>query len=272
MVEKGKTLGCYAFGRALVETGDLDPVYVLVWNAPSLRHGLLRRWLLAYWCFYHVGTACKIADPSDGRAFWEKMAEAAGTKDYPRSAERRHFRGGQALRSVEYLKSRGVDELFKDLLGAGRGAAEKMRAARGWLGFGEWVSFKIADMLERLAFCPVEFDLETAMYSEPRKGAELLWRAENGERPLPEEGAGAWACARILEELSGLTAPPRHERPLNLQEAETVLCKWKSHTRGRYHVGEDVAACKKALGWAGGSDRLLSQEMDEAGRRGGLWR
>lgn len=49
--------------------------------------------------------------------------------------------------------------------------------------------------------------------------------------------------------LSGLDgqAPPRFDRPLNVQEAETVLCKWKSYSGGHYEIGEDVAACREGL-------------------------
>jgi len=45
-------------------------------------------------------------------------------------------------------------------------------------------------------------------------------------------------------------APPWFDRPLNIQEAETILCKYKSHTHGHYPVGKDVAAVKKALEWS----------------------
>ncbi|MBZ4299837.1 hypothetical protein LAJ56_17985, partial [Streptococcus pneumoniae] len=65
---------------------------------------------LAYWCFYHVGTASWIADRSVG--YWQRMEKAAGSKEYPRSSERRHFRGGQATRSVAWLKEHGLESLF----------------------------------------------------------------------------------------------------------------------------------------------------------------
>lgn len=266
-----KRLDCYTFGRSLVQTGDLDPVYILVWQAdlPTVQ---LQRWLLAYWCFYHVGTACWITGDNGTEAdYWERMQAAAASKEYPRCPERRHFRGQQAANSVAYLKKRGCGPLFKDLLSAGSNAVDKIEAAKSWLGFGEWISFKVADMLERLDICPVVFDLATAMYDSPTKGAQLLWNVEKAGVEGKPALASEYAVERILWELADLKAPPRYERPLNVQEAETVCCKWKSHYEGRYHVGEDVEACLRALGWASRNRCRLSQQLYKAGKKGGLW-
>ena len=105
------------FGRRLVQTNDLDPVYVLLHNAPMSKEQL-HQWLLAYWCFYHVGTASWIAQNSGG--FWNRMKTAAGSKEYPRSSERRHFRGRNAANSVAYLEDRGIESLFSDVIQNGR--------------------------------------------------------------------------------------------------------------------------------------------------------
>lgn len=84
-------LNIYQFSRELIASKDLDPVYVLLHEA-QLDEARLQLWLLAYFCFYHVGTASWIADGKSG--FWERMHIAAASKDYPRSSERRHYRGG----------------------------------------------------------------------------------------------------------------------------------------------------------------------------------
>src|SRR4051812_1446277 len=108
-------LTCYEFGRELLRLNDLDPVYVAVWEArPDWLLGTkLSKWLLAYWCFYHAGTASWICDQDD---FWLAMFVAADSKDYPRSTERRHFRGKAALDSVVDLRTRGIkvlDQFFE---------------------------------------------------------------------------------------------------------------------------------------------------------------
>jgi hypothetical protein len=278
-------LDCYTFGRRLLELNDLDPVYALLWES-GWDATLRDRWLVAYWAFYHVGTASWVADGKGWDGYWSRMMTAAGSKDYPRSAERRHFRGAAALKGVEYLRGRGVDGLFNDLLNAGPTAQDVIAAAGRWTMFGPWIAFKVADMLERLDVRPVLFDVGTAFYDgSPVEGAKLLWAMEHSPGPSPnpaldvappmpppnKETVTAWACGRILGEMTGFMAPPRYERPLGVQEAETVCCKWKSYWGGHYHAGEDVSACRRALGWASARRSGLAQDLYRAGKRGGLW-
>jgi hypothetical protein len=277
-------LDAYSFGRALLAADDLDPVYVVLHHAEwedDAEDRQLERWLLAYWCFYHVGTASWVADVTDDE-YWDRFRTAAGSKEYPRSSERRHFRGGQALRSTEYLAGRGVFDLFSELLTdpergdspAARSvtAASVIATVRGWRGFGPWVAFKVADMLERIGLLAVTFDVGTAMYEgSPTEATRVLaeWENLSWRKTGSQSDLSVWAVDRAVTELSEFTAPPRHERPLGPQEAETVLCKWKSYLNGHYHVGEDVAAVRRALAWADGCP--TARRLEAAARKGGLW-
>lgn len=270
-----RKMNCYEFGRKLIETKDLDPIYVLVWES-QLDEKEMQRWLLSYWCFYNVGTACWIADAKGD--FWEKMSVAAASKDYPRCHERRHFRGAVAIKAVEELRKRGLAALFDDCIQAAPNAANIMDVVRRWYLFGPWIAFKAADMLERLNVCPVEFETRTAFYDgSPTEGAQVLWRTENCEADEPIWDASAkqqvteWAAAHILNELGDLKAPPRYERTINVQEAETICCKHVSYLNGRYHIGEDVEACRKGLAWASTRRSLFSQRMYRAGKVGGIF-
>lgn len=258
----GNPLDIYEFGRQLIETKDLDPVYVLLWNA-GLDSARLKRWLLSYWCFYHVGTASWILDQP---SYWKAMATAAGSKEYPRCPERRHFRGDNAKKSVEYLQGRGLSELFDSLLQETT-AVGIMSLVQGWVGFGPWISFKVADMLERLGLSKLEFGRDEVMYESPLEGAKLLYDVERGGEPPTD--VGDWAIDAVLQNLGSLKAPPRYERSINAQEVETILCKWKSHMAGRYHVGEDIESCRKGLTRF---DTPTNQRLIESGRKGELWR
>lgn len=246
------TLSIYDFGRELLRTRDLDPVYVILQGA-SFEPVLLRRYLVAYWCFYHMGTAAWIADsPKElGEVgYWNRMMAAAGSKDYPRCSERRHFRGGQAIKSVTWLKGQGIAGLFDPLenpIQGGWAANNVMFLVRQWVGFGPWIAFKVADMLERLGIVPIVFSPAEALYDSPREAAEVLWDMEGQPSSGFGSAAGEWAMGRILTELDGEKAPPRYERGINAQEAETILCKWLSYTKGRYHVGEDIESCRRSL-------------------------
>lgn len=269
-------LSVYEFGRELLRTNDLDPVYVLLHNS-DVTGALLRHWLIAYWGFYHVGTASWITDGVSGDGYWNRMEQAAGSKEYPRSSERRHFRGGQALASVAFLKERGVQTLFKDIMKCQPGdASSVMESVKTWRGFGPWIAFKVADMLERLEILSVEFDDATTMYDSPQKAAEHLYSLERPNDPPPQSvpekaGVGSWALIRVKQELRDLKAPPSFDRPVGNQEAETVLCKWKSYLGGHYHVGEDVEACRKALTSNQFKDCNIARRLYAGGVKGGLW-
>ena len=106
-----------------------------------------------------------------------------------------------------------------------------------------------ADMLERLGIREVNFD-DGAMFlfKSPREGAELLWSIERGEEVATKETKQQYAVDQILNHhLGTYLTPPRFERSINVQEAETILCKWKSYMGGRYKVGEDVESCRESL-------------------------
>ena len=262
----------YEFGRGLLDTLDLDPVYVFLWEAAragDISPEQLRRWLLAYWCFYHSGTASWVTDQRD---FGAALVTAAGFKDYPRCHERRHFRGAFAVKAATWLVEHGAEELLEEFDRAGYEgraltATEVMDYAREWYGFGPWIAFKVADMVERLGLCRVTFDLDTVLYDSPRKGAELM---RSLYAPgLDAERAGPWAVEQLCRYFTANPAPPRGERPFGLQEAETVLCKWKSYRGGHYHLGEDVIGSRKGLLWA--ARCRTAQALLKAGKRGGLW-
>lgn len=256
-------LSCYEFGKQLLAANDLDPVYVVVYEAGMVR--ILPKWLLAYWCFYHVGTASWIVDQSN---YWKAMETAAGSKEWPRSPERRHFRGKNATESVSWLKERGVDALFNSLLRRSTIMATVLiDYVQTWKGFGPWISFKVADMIDRVGLRDVRFNVSTAMYDgSPTEAAKMLWDEEKGGNVSKAEYC-EYAVGRVLEEIE-VTAPPRHERPLGPQEAETILCKWKSYRGGQYHIGEDVESVKNGLKRF---DCPTSHKLYQAGAKGGLW-
>lgn len=264
----------YEFGQRLLDAGDLDPVYTVVWGA-SLPLPELERWLLAYWCFYDVGTATWICDVKTEADYWRRMWDATCSPAYPRGRERRHFRAANADKSMTFLSEQQMDGVFEGLrphalAGHTMRAGYVMETVQEWAGFGPWIAFKAADMLDRCGYCPVEFDVASAFfYDSPKKAAKLLWDMEGQPSAGFGDAACEWAVNRICSELSSDRAPPMNDRPLNCQEAETILCKWGASLTGHYHIGEDVAAVKKGIMRV--SRSRLAQRMRRAGKEAGLW-
>jgi hypothetical protein len=71
-------------------------------------------------------------------------------------------------------------------------------------------------------------------YDEPEAGAILA--AKHWKLATPEA-----ALDKILAALRDSWAPPFHNRYVNVQEVETVLCKWKAHCNGYYEIGKDTS-------------------------------
>ena len=273
------------FGDALIETQDLDPVYVGLVRA-ELPEPQLCRWLLAYWCFYHVGTASWLSE-MEGARFWSYLGIAAvnvkSPKDFglpsdrwPRAAERRHFRGQKCVDAVDWLSiskplnfepapESWVRSLSEESANCLMSDKLIMSRVQKWPLFGPWISFKAADMMERVYGTKVQFDPNIGlMYEEPSRALSLLARGPwvKGEDPKAKPLINAnwdevtWYHG-LLTYFSARRAPPRGDRYCGPQEVETVLCKWKSYMGGHYHIGKDIHEQRQALaGWGATAERI----------------
>lgn len=237
MKDDGVRLGIVSFGKKLLKTGDLDPLYIALHHS-GMSRSQLNRWIIAYWCFYHAGLCCQLATRKD---FFDSLIEVAkgGTK-YPRGTERRHFRGDLAIESTTRLRERfGTSKNFMDFLLEGEPTAVEMMArVKTLYGFGEWICWKVPDMIERLGIAPVEFTDQDAskMFKSSKQGAkETGW------------GDIQTAHLRLQKNLCQYKAPPLYDRFVNVQETETVFCKWHSHRGGHYPVGKDTEEIGEGL-------------------------
>jgi hypothetical protein len=269
------------FGTALVNSGDLDPIYLML-NAADLESAVLQRWSLAYWMFYHAGVASRIAEAGSGQSFWDAVWQAQDEK-WPRGTERRHFKGAQSRNAIAELEGRyripedAVGWVATGLEHNGIAASKvystqsfldvRERAMR-WRGFGPWIAFKVADMVDAVLKVQVDFrDALPYLFDDPVKGA--VWVAIQRTVRVPTGSTTAQLQAihdgmppehrrqmvepvvkYLTQQLGGLTAPHAPQRQLRLQEYETILCKYKSHLNGRYEVGKDTKEIIHGLtGW-----------------------
>lgn len=253
------------FGRRLLSSQDLDPIYVALVGM-ELEPWQLGRWLLAYWCCYDAGVSSYIADAASPDGFWERM-EAMAVNEvasplggrWRRAAERRHWRGKNAVASLAALRARYGDEPADMAYYCANGwtrsvpvprdtpqtCAQVMKRAREHTGFGPWIGFKIADMAERVMGTPISFEeAEVFVFKDPAKAAVMAHRvaflALPDEPDPPVAEAVRWAVGYLTHEFRDLPAPPGWDRPVALQEVETVLCKWKSHVNGHYPLYNDL--------------------------------
>ncbi len=254
------------FGRDLIKTGDLDPVYIGL-TGLNLDKEQMAKWLIAYWCFYHCGVACYISEMSSDYDYWVTMEEAAinageEVKLWPRSAERRHFRGDKCVRAVEFLSRKPaeawVDELTSQCRPPGYVPSitceEVMDCIQRWPLFGPWIAFKAADMLEACAGVPITFSDDIGLvYKEPRAALDIL---------NPANPRQAWT--QLRQAFADTDAPPLKRRKCGPQEIETICCKWKSFHNGHYWVGKDIKEVRHGLsGWGDLAEKMLAAMPEE---------
>lgn len=277
-------LSIVEFGDALLRTQDLDPVYVAIASA-NLDQPTLARLSLAYWCFYSLGTAAKLAEIKQPKKYWDAMMTAAinegqnpdGSKPWPRGAERRHFRGAQAIQAMGELALKygtkdaqhAVAQFVQPDGKTSPTYKSVAKAVQSHRGFGEWIAFKVADMSERVLGYPTDFaDCHLGIYKDPRQGAAVAYSQaplSDGNGVLAEYGTGGklWEYPITDDQLEATVAyyvalwrkkrakaPGGTPRLVNVQEIETIFCKYKSHLKGHYPVGKDTREVHHGLtGW-----------------------
>jgi integrase len=171
---------------------------------------------------------------------------------WPRSPERRHFRGDKCVNAIRYLSTREPSNWVNSLLD--RKTHERvMYRAQTWPEFGPWIGFKIADMLEVVCGAPISFSRDIPLiYKEPRACLDILSQ-ELGCSPRT-------VLDSLISYVSHFPEPAAGRRQCGVQEAETVLCKFKSYRNGHYFVGKDTTEIRHALtGWGSTADHLLQR-------------
>lgn len=246
------TMSIEEFGKGLLGTNDLDPIYVMLHGAyknGAMTRDQLEAWCFAYWCFYHSGTCSAIVSAPD---FWDAMAEAADNpcKLWSRGTERRHFRGDKCTQAVAWLRGRydtpgeAIEAVTAPTFTA---ISNKVQV---WPQFGPWIAFKVADMMERVLEIPVVFNSTGLhIYRDPVKGAWMLAeeKQDAGALAVSPKARTEWAINYLVNYFKDYKAPPLYDRSINVQEAETILCKWKSHRNGHYPMGNDTHEIRKHL-------------------------
>jgi len=224
-------------------TLDLDPLYEILYHA-KLPESIYKRWLLAYWIIYSPGECCKIACESgyDNQKFWEGLL-----KSKTRGAERRHMRNKHLIATILHLKERFIiPEKVVDFMITNNAESTFFRA-KEIHGFGDWIAWKICDMLESLGFQDSYLDDISFVYKSALEGKELF--CDYLKLPTNEMIA-------YLEREFPDKARPREYRNKSLPEWETCWCKFASKT---YWIGKDTHDIYESLRRF--SDNKISEKL-----------
>lgn len=251
------------FAKMLFQLEDADPGYMMLarvdWSVPQKQR------FMAGWCaFYNPGIAAK-ASMYRGHEFWEYLRT-----QYPiakRASERRHFRGAAGLRAINSWEQKFVNPERMVLHMQGDTYFDVKNAAKTVVQIGEYFVWKFADVQERVFRIPCHFAPEAAKYSPkvPQQGAKLIdFKKTVGE---------TYDMISDYLNAARMKAPPWYDRPMNMQEAETVACVYKQYRHGKWCPFSRTAKATRSLlatPSEAGEQILLALHQETGIQRGGM--
>jgi hypothetical protein len=229
------------FGKVLISSGDIDPVY------PVLKHIYQSRgWDLkgdeALWqtALYLASYKLTVGLAIYRNRPWPKDTEAFLRK-FPTATERRGLRGPEKMwKHVQSLfanvnrQTGSISQWITN--GWGRCPLANYdvfyeRCQEIW-GNGRWAAFKWCELLKKVHGFPLEApDMGLKNASGPREGLCMVFGLPSA---TPVDVLNRWAHAlRVQLGQLGLEVD-------DWETLETVLCNYHSHALGKYNVGHDI--------------------------------
>lgn len=229
------------FARDLVTTGELDPVYNLIYGGKQ-RYGdqWAAQFALHFFMYYDVGQAAALANAQTELDFWHM--QNFGYDAFKRGSERRHFRGEkgkQAMLNLQHIGS--PEQIWKRMHGLHYhslrlNVQDKFQGCQ----IGDYFTWKAMDILDRCLGMPVQLSVnEAAQYlpDTPVKAIRTFWRIT----PICE------ALDQVVTVINDLPAPGAPTRNCSYSEAETILCAMYGFNKGTYKFGSDIVKRREQL-------------------------
>lgn len=225
------------FAKVLFDSWDSDPGYAIMAFAkmPTVRK---QRFMTAWVSYYNLGIAAR-ASEMEGTKFWDYIWSLLPTAK--RASERRHFRGKQAEQALTQWQTKFYRPEYMVTHMEGKDYFEVKKKGKDVIRIGEYFVWKFADVQERVFRKACAFPPSAAKHSPkvPQQGAELIFPYD--------DVLGAYTTIAKYMNNNGMTAPPWFDRPMNMQEAETVCCVYKQYVNGKWCIGSRSAKAVRAL-------------------------
>lgn len=235
------------FAVQLFEDEDADPGYMMLARADIPEEQKIR-FLVAWVTYYNPGIAACASIAGSSKRFWEYLFLQYPTAK--RASERRHFRGAAGRLALTNWRvqfpnpEEMVAYLFSDTYFQVRGKAKHVPQ------IGAYFVWKFADIQERVFRIPCDFTgAESYSPKVPQIGAWMI----KSEEKFWQEGCLTVApiYKMIYDHLNKrqMRSPPWYDRPMNMQEAETVCCVYHQYLGGKYTRHSRTAkAVRRLLG------------------------
>jgi Alpha-glutamyl/putrescinyl thymine pyrophosphorylase clade 2 len=242
------------FGRRLFSTEDADPMYYALARA-ELPIDQKERFMVGWVTYYQPGIAATASEKND-KAFWGYLRSVYAAA--PRASERRHFRGQAGEKALrEWQRHFPYPEEMVRYM-RGETYFHVKETAKDVPQIGPYFVWKFADVQERVFRIPCDFTgAEKFSPKVPQEGAKLISQTATTKQVYD----------LIIRHMSDMKSPPWYDRPINMQEAETVCCVFHQYVGGGYTwMSRTAKAAKRLLAYpCDTSDALLEALMNDRG-------
>ena len=243
--------------------GDVDPIYTMVRNS-GLSHEDKKRFIFSHLMVYDLKSSIALANEPDDDKYYDKLlqlfTEAKVGKDRKDVASRetniksRVF-GTQLPKlrnqSPEDWVQCAIDETVKH-----KSWSASLSASKKIPTFGEYFSFKLADMIETVFDIP-EYSVQWGpdfLKSVPRgslTGYEMVRTGSNHKFRTKEEIRKCSLMATFyinqVEFFKDYVCPQNPNRAIGVQEIETLLCDYRKLRKGTLQHGDKVLKLKHGI-------------------------
>ena len=225
------------FAEKLFNIEDADPGYMLLGRAP-IPLEQKQRFMVAWCAYYNPGIAAAASEYT-GAAFWAYLGKVYLWAK--RASERRHFRGDAGRNALKSWQAMFPKPESMVIYMQGKTYLDVRERAKNVALIGDYFVWKFADVQERVFRVPCEFGEKAAELSPkvPQQGAKLI-------NPKSTVRYTYGQIAYYLNHL-GMRAPPWNDRPMNMQEAETVCCVYKQYRNGKWAPFTRTAKATRSL-------------------------
>jgi len=221
------------FARDLVTTGELDPLYTMLYRARAEKGDEWVKLFCMYMLMFYDSKGAYEEATTGEVGFWERIRQDFDTRR--RGKERRHFRGENGRVSFISLQALGSPVAAFDIIAHTRTipTANTVLNSAGVMGFGEYFRLKWVDYQAKVMLVPFNYSHLPFMLPEsPMKCIKQVW--PDTHPTVAMENIVGW-IDDLPDPFSGTTM-------CGNSEAETIACAIPSYLiKGNYKMGDDIA-------------------------------
>ena len=257
-----------------IALGDVDPIYTMIRNS-SLSYDNKKRFIFSHLMVYDLKSSIELANESNNEKYYDKLLqyfkEAKVGKDRKDVASREtNIKSRVFGTQLPLLRNKSPEDWIQYVIEETikhKSWDNSLIASKKIPTFGEYFSFKLADMIETI-FDISEYSVKWSkdfIKSLPRgslTGYEMVRTGSNHKFRSKEEIRKCSLLGTFYNEqvefFKDYQCPQNPNRSIGVQEIETLLCDYRKIRKGTLRHGDKVLKLKEGIDYNANN---FSQEL-----------